>query len=291
MPTPRKPSTKRPSKPRPPAASQSPDWQSTTLARVRALIIRACPDAAEERKWKKLSNNMLGVPVWSSAGGGIICTGETYKHAVKLTFAKGAALPDPACLFNASLEGTTRRAIDIHEGDTLNERAFQTLIRAANALNDATRHAPARRSRPAKPRLLSGDNPQVRKAHGDAPVQAYIAAIPGWKRDTARRLDTLITATVPNVRKAVKWNSPFYAAGDERSDGSNHKPAWFLTLHCFTHYIKVAFLRGTSLRPVPPVKSKQKEVRYLHIHEHDTLDEQQLTDWITQAARLPGIRM
>ncbi len=151
--------------------------------------------------------------------------------------------------------------------------------------------AHARRPRPSKPRLLSGGNPQVKKAHGDTPVQTYITAISGWKRDTARRLDALITATVPNVRKAIKWNSPFYAAGDAQSDGTDHKPAWFLTLHCVTHYIKVAFLRGTSLRPLPPVSSKQKEVRYLHIHKRDTLDERQLADWITQAARLPGVRM
>lgn len=134
----------------------------------------------------------------------------------------------------------------------------------------------------AKPKLLSGGNPQIAKAEGDAPVQAYIAAMSGWKQGVGRRLDALITRTVPNVRKAVKWNSPFYGA-----DGAG----WFLGLHCLTKYVKVAFFRGTSLRPNPPIASKQKEVRYLHIHEHDLLDETQFTAWVEQASQLPGVRM
>jgi hypothetical protein len=138
----------------------------------------------------------------------------------------------------------------------------------------------------AKPKLLSGGNPQIAKGYGDAPVQAYIAAMPGWKSAVGRRLDALIVAAVPNVSKAIKWNSPFY--GLEGPDG---KPAWFLGLHCFNKYIKVAFFRGTSLRPLPPGESKQKEVRYLDIHENDKLDEAQLTDWIKQASKLPGERM
>ena len=131
----------------------------------------------------------------------------------------------------------------------------------------------------AKPVLLAGGNPQIAKADGDAPVRAYIAAMPGWKRDVGRRLDALITRTVPDVRKAVKWNSPFYGV-----DGQG----WFLSLHCFTKYVKVAFFRGTSLRPHPPGESKHKEVRYLDLHEDDTLDEAQLTGWVKQASRLPG---
>jgi len=136
----------------------------------------------------------------------------------------------------------------------------------------------------AKPRLLSGGNPQIAKGYGDAPVQAYIAAMPGWKRDVGRRLDALIVRTVPAVRKAVKWNSPFYGVADE-SEG------WFLSLHCFTKYIKVAFFRGTSLRPVPPGESKQKNVRYLDIHEGDEIDEAQFAGWVKQASELPGERM
>src|SRR5947208_5415086 len=134
----------------------------------------------------------------------------------------------------------------------------------------------------AKPTLLSGGNPQIAKADGDAPVQAYIAAMPGWKRDVGRRLDALIVRTVPDVRKAVKWNSPFYGIEGR---------GWFLNFHCFTKYVKVAFFRGASLRPVPPGESKDKEVRYLDIHEDDQLDEAQLADWMKQASLLPGERM
>jgi hypothetical protein len=131
-------------------------------------------------------------------------------------------------------------------------------------------------------KLLSGGNPQIAKAYGDAPVQAYIAAMPGWKRDVGRRLDAIIERAVPNVYKAVKWNSPFYGIEGE---------GWFLGLHCLTKYVKVAFFRGASLRPVPPGKSKQKDVRYLDIYEDDELDEAQLAGWVKQASKLPGEKM
>ena len=134
----------------------------------------------------------------------------------------------------------------------------------------------------AKPTLLSGGNPQIAKADGDAPVQAYIAAMPGWKHDIGRRLDEIIVRTVPNVQKAVKWNTPFYGIEGQ---------GWFLGFHCITKYVKVAFFRGTSLRPLPPVESKQKEVRYFHIHEDDVFDETQFADWVKQASQLPGERM
>jgi hypothetical protein len=134
----------------------------------------------------------------------------------------------------------------------------------------------------AKPTLLSGGNPQIAKADGDAPVQAYIAAMPGWKQPVGRRLDALITRTVPGVRKAVKWNSPFYGIESQ---------GWFLSFHCFTKYIKVAFFRGASLRPIPPGESKQKEVRYINVHEDDQLDEAQFARWVKQASQLPGERM
>jgi hypothetical protein len=143
------------------------------------------------------------------------------------------------------------------------------------------RKAAAKRA-PAKPTLLSGGNPQIAKGYGDAPVQAYIAAMPGWKRDVGRRLDALIARTVPGVRKAVKWNSPFYGVEDQ---------VWFLSFHCFTKYVKVAFFRGASLRPMPPGTSKQKDVRYLDIHEDDEIDEAQLAEWVKQASLLPGERM
>src|SRR5262245_1089161 len=134
----------------------------------------------------------------------------------------------------------------------------------------------------AKPALLAGGNPQIAKADGDAPVQAYIAAMPGWKSDVGRRLDALIARTVPGVHKAVKWNSPFYGIEGQ---------GWFLSFHCFTKYVKVAFFRGASLRPVPPGASKQKDVRYLDIHEDDPLDEAQFAAWVEQASQLPGERM
>jgi hypothetical protein len=129
--------------------------------------------------------------------------------------------------------------------------------------------------------LLSGGNPQIAKGYGDAPVQAYIAAMPDWKSSVGKRLDALIERAVPGVQKAVKWNSPLYGLDEQM---------WFLGIHVFAKYIKVAFFRGASLRPVPPGESKQKEVRYLNIHEGD-LDEAQFTDWVKQASKLPGERM
>jgi hypothetical protein len=131
----------------------------------------------------------------------------------------------------------------------------------------------------AEPRLLAGGNPQIPKGDGDAPVQAYLAAMPGWKRDVGRQLDSLIVSTVPDVRKGVRWNSPFYGVEGQ---------GWFLNFHCFTKYVKIAFFKGASLRPVPPGESKDENVRYLDIYEHDQLDEAQLTSWIRQAADIPG---
>ena len=130
-----------------------------------------------------------------------------------------------------------------------------------------------------KPKLLSGGNPQIPKADGAAPVRAYIAAMPGWKRDVGRRLDALVERTVPHARKAVRWNTPFYGVEGQ---------GWFLGFHCFTKYVKVTFLRGASLRPVPPVASKDENVRYLHIHEDERIDTEELAGWIRQASELPG---
>lgn len=134
----------------------------------------------------------------------------------------------------------------------------------------------------AQTKLLSGGNPQIAKAGGDGPVQAYIAAMPGWKSDIGRRLDALIERAVPGVNKAFKWNSPLYGVSDR---------GWFLSIHCFNKYVKVAFFRGASLRPVPPGASKQKEVRYLDIREDDQFDEAQFTAWVKQASKLPGERL
>ncbi len=132
-----------------------------------------------------------------------------------------------------------------------------------------------------KPKLLSGGNPQIAKGYGDAPVQEYVAAMPEWKRDVGRLMDEIIVRMVPDVQKAVKWNSPFY--GVERDH-------WFLSFHVFTRYVKVTFFRGASLEPQPPVKSKYEEVRYFHIHEGDAFEEQ-FADWVAQASQLPGEKM
>jgi hypothetical protein len=268
------------------------DWRGDTLARVRTLIREADPEMVEAVKWRKPSNAMSGVPVWEHAG--IICTGETYNSVVKLTFAHGASLEDPSGLFNASLEGGTRRAIDIHEGDKIDANSLQSLIRAAVALNKSPPKAGAKakpganKVRPikmrkgvkvAKPSRLSGGNPQIAKADGDAAVQAYIAAMPGWKREIGKRLDALIARNVPKLRKAVKWNSPFYGIEGQ---------GWFLSFHVFTRYVKLAFFRGASLRPVPPGASKGKDTRYIDIHEGDEIDEAQMARWVKQAAALPG---
>ena len=134
-----------------------------------------------------------------------------------------------------------------------------------------------------EPKLLSGGNPQIPKGDGDGPVQAYIAAMPGWKRDIGRRLDALVAAAAPGVKKAVKWNSPFYGMEDQGG--------WFLTFHCFTRYVKVAFLRGALLDPPPPETSKTPEARYLHIHEDGAFDEAQFGAWVKQASQMPGAKM
>jgi hypothetical protein len=152
--------------------------------------------------------------------------------------------------------------------------------RATKPRTSATKSkSPAKAKRSAaKPRLLSGGNPQIAKAEGDAPVKAYIAAMSGWKRDVGKRLDAIVVRNAPKVRKAVKWNSPFYGIEGQ---------GWFLSFHVFTRYVKVTFFRGTSLRPVPPGASKHKDVRYVDIHE-DELDEAQMATWVKQAAAMPG---
>ncbi|MBK8178820.1 MAG: DUF1801 domain-containing protein [Planctomycetes bacterium] len=219
------------------------DWRGATLARMRALVLSADRSIIEEWKW----NN----PIWShGAHGGILCTGEAYAKVVKLTFA----------------------------------RAFKALVKSAMALH-ATGTTPKKSSspkkNPAQPRLLSGGNPQIAKADGDLAVQAYIAAMPGWKQAVGRRIDAVATRALANVpaAKAVKWNSPFYGVEGQ---------GWLLSFHCFTKYVKVAFFNGASLRPPPPGPSKSDDTRYLDVHEHDSLDETQLAAWIQQAAALPG---
>lgn len=248
-------------------------WRGTTLSRLRALIRDADPEIIEEVKWR-------GTPVWSRRG--ILCTGEAYRNVVKLTFAQGASLPDPHGLFNASLDGNTRRAIDIYEGESIDPVSFQALVRAAVARNSASL-GPAKRAKKQTTggvELLSGGNPRIAKGDGDAPVQAYIEAMPGWKREIGRRIDALVEAYVPGVRKAVKWNSPFYGVEGQ---------GWFLSFHVFTRYVKVTFFNGLALQPVPPGGTpKSKDARWIDVQEHDGLDEKVMADWIRQAAALPG---
>lgn len=160
-------------------------------------------------------------------------------------------------------------------------KAVTPARKAAAKAAKAPAKPPVRKpAEPAKAKILAGGNPQVAKADGNAPVQAYIAAIPDdWKRDIARHLDALITRSVPKVNKAVKWNSPFYGVEGQ---------GWFLNFHCFAKYVKVAFFRGASLNPVPPGASTSKVVRYLDIHQNDRIDDRLLADWFRQAAKLPG---
>ncbi|HPF15302.1 MAG TPA: DUF1801 domain-containing protein [Planctomycetota bacterium] len=274
------------------------DWRGARLAEIRQLILEANSKVVEDWKW-------MGSPVWSYQG--MFAVANAHKDKVKVTFSHGAQLSDPKGLFNAGLTGNKWRAIDLREGDKLPKTAFKALVREALAYNAQhtvpnskgsravllEKAPPTRKVTPAKasakkgsplpppsqPVLLAGGNPQIAKADGDAPVQTYIAAMPGWKRDVGRQLDALITRTVPNVRKAVRWNTPFYGAGEQ---------GWFLGFHCVTKYVKVAFFRGTSLSPLPPVESKQKGVRYLHIHEGDAIDAKLVAKWIQQSATLPG---
>jgi hypothetical protein len=162
----------------------------------------------------------------------------------------------------------------------MTDTAPKAKSRKPEKVTKTTGSKPAAKDAP--PTLLSGGNPQIGLGYGDAPVQAYIAAMPGWKSEVGHRLDEIISRNVPGVHKAVKWNSPLYGLEGQ---------GWFLGIHCFAKYIKLAFFRGTSMNPVPPETSKQKDVRYFHIREDDQLDEEQFAAWVEQASQLPGERM
>ena len=237
------------------------DWRGERLSEVRRLILEADPEAAEEWKWQNSA-------VWSHDG--VVAVAKATKAKVRLTFAQGASLPDPGKLFNASLDADTMRTIEILEGDAIDALALQALVHEAVAYNG--------RQDGAAPVLLSGGNPQIAKGDGDAPVQAYIAAMPGWKSDVGRRLDALIERTVPGVRKAVRWNSPFYGV-----EGMG----FFLNVHVFTRYVRVTFFRGIALEPALPGKMKDPDARHVDIHEGE-LDEARMAAWVRQAAAIPG---
>ncbi len=246
------------------------DWRGERLTELRELIHEAEPDVVEEWKWK-------GTPVWSYNG--ILLVGDGFKKKVKLTFHSGAMLRDPKNVFNAGLDGNKWRAIDLFEGDEVDKTAFKALVRAAVSYNTKQRLAKAKGGMvDGEPVLLSGGNPQIPKGDGDAPVQAYIAAIPRWKSDLARRLDEIIVLNAPDVRKAMRWNSPFY--GVERQ-------GWFVSYHVFSRYVKVTFLNGASLQPAPPGSGKDEDSRWIDIHEGE-LDEEQMSEWVRQSAAMPG---
>lgn len=195
--------------------------------------------------------------------------------AVKSVEARKSAAKQPATRKAATKQAAAKQAVAKKRSSAkaaAGKAAIGTLAKPARA-NSAAGKAPV---------LLSGGNPQIAKGEGDAPVQAYIAAMPGWKRAVGQRLDALIVEAVPNAHKAVKWNSPFYGI---RGEG------WFLSFHCFDRYIKLAFFRGTSLRPMPPEPSKTAHTRYLHVYENQPFDQAQFLAWAEQASRLPGERM
>ena len=237
------------------------DWRGERLAEIRKLILETDPEAVEEWKWQNSA-------VWSHNG--VVAAAKVTRVKVRLTFAHGASLPDPGKLFNASLGADTMRTIDLLEGDAIDALALQELVREAVAYNGNQDGA--------GPVLLSGGNPQIPKGEGDAPVQAYIAAMPGWKSDVGRRLDDLIARNVPDVRKAVRWNSPWYGV-----EGMG----WFLSCHVFARYVKVTFLNGASLSPIPPGSGKDPYSRWIDVYEGE-LNEERMEAWIRQAAALPG---
>ncbi len=237
------------------------DWRGERLSEVRRLILEADPEAVEEWKWQNSA-------VWSHDG--VVAAAKATKAKVRVTFAHGASLPDPGKLFNASLDADTMRTIETLEGDAIDAAALQALVREAVAFNA--------KQDGAAPVLLSGGNPQIPKGDGDAPVQAYIAAMPGWKSEVGRCLDALIERTVPGVHKAVRWNSPFYGV-----EGMG----FFLNLHVFTRFVRVTFFRGVALEPPPPGKMKDPDARHVDIQEGE-LDEAQMAAWVRQAAAIPG---
>ena len=246
------------------------DWRGARLAEFRKLIHEAEPDVTEEWKWR-------GTPVWEYNG--ILLVGDGFKDKVKLTFQSGAMLRDANKVFNAGLGGNKWRAIDSFEGDEIDKTGFKKLVREAVSYNTKQRLSKAKGGMvDGKPVLLSGGNPQMPKSEGDAPVQAYIAAIPRWKSDLARRLDEIIVGNVPEVRKAVRWNSPFYGVEGR---------GWFVSYHVFSRYIKVTFLNGATLDPVPCGGGNDPDSRWLDIYEGE-LDEGQMADWVRQSAGLPG---
>lgn len=246
------------------------DWRGQRLADFRALIHEAEPDVTEELQGK-------GTIGWTYNG--VFAVGDAHKDKVKLTFHSGATLRDANNLFNARPGEDKSRTINSFETDEIDGASFKRLVRAAVSYNTKQILSKAKGGMlDGKPVLLSGGNPQIPKSDGDAPVQAYIAAIPRWKRDLARRLDEIVVGNVPEVRKAMRWNSPFYGIKGQ---------GWFVSYHVFSRYIKVTFLNGALLDPVPPGGGKDPDSRWIDIYE-GKLDEEQMAEWVRQSAALPG---
>jgi hypothetical protein len=271
--------------------SAQPAAEASVCRRLRTEIERALPDATS-KVWH-------GAPVWFVGDTPVVGYSVPARGGVTLLFWNGQAFGDPALnpvgKFKAAqirfgspaeiqlpaLRRWLRKAgTELWDFSSLRPRKpARSATRTKSPPKADARAGPGASQSGGAVKLLSGGNPQVAKADGEAPVRAYIAAMPGWKREIGESLDALVARTVPGVRKAVKWNSPFYGVEGR---------GWFLSFHCFTKYVKVTFFRGASLRPVPPGPSKDKNVRYLDIHEGDEFDEARLADWVKQAAALSG---
>lgn len=246
------------------------DWRGEKLAELRGLIQDAEPDV--EEGWQS-----EGTAVWSYNG--ILLAGDGFEDRVKLIFHSGAMLKDPKGVFNAGLDGDGRRAIELFEGDDVDKTAFKGMVRKAVSYNTKIRLESAKGGEfDGKPVLLSGGNPQIPKSDGDGPIRTYIDAIPGWKRETTRRIDEIIVENVPGVLKAVRWNSPFYGLEGR---------GWFVSYHMFSRYIKVTFLNGAILEPEPAGSGKDPDSRWIDIYEGE-LDEEQLAEWVRQSSAVPG---
>ncbi len=243
------------------------DWRGPILAEIRDLVWEADPEVVEDSK-------PMGCPTWSHTG--IFAVSTASDDQVRISFANGSKLSDPENLLKYTPKGDTWWAIELNEGDEIDDHAFKELVQRAVTYN--IKNKPSYIKEAAGPILLSGGNPQIPKGDGDAPVQAYIALMPEWKRELGCRIDDLIEQIVPNVQKAMRWNSPFYGV---KAKG------WFLSYHVFDKYLKVTFLNGASLNPIPSGGGKDPDSRWINIIENE-FDTAQMSDWVRQSAAMPG---
>ena len=242
-------------------------WRGKMLTEIRDLVWEADPEVVEE--WKP-----MGYPAWSHTG--IYAVATVRDDLVTVSFAHGSKLADPNRLFNNAPNHDTWWSIELHEHDAIDDIGFKGLVEQAVAYN--IKNKPSYIKDVAGPIYLSGGNPQIPKGDGDAPVQAYIALMPGWKRKLGTELDQLIEHLVPDVQKAMRWNSPFYGVEGQ---------GWFLSYHVFDKYLKITFLNGTTLNPIPSGGGKDPDSRWINIFEN-AFDADQMSDWIRQSAAVPG---